>query len=739
MILLHVVEFDGFLMSFNKLINCFITCVIVIGISETVSGKNEEKLNQLLDTIYGCAKHIDAHEDNNPVLSLDDGGDQNRRSLQNVFALFEIELILILKRIYNDNITEITTNLTDDQVDNNGYVKITFSETRLSKEMCFYIPQCLDFIYTNSPSSSLLYTLGKLHRMICQSFYDVITKLCSILNRSIYTYYCTDTRSYKMHRIITYFDTIFNNYKVVYKQDFNVKEFIQSVQGIINTIDKTEMIKNNHELSKQLTIKYIFQPVTQHDYSYQDVQINNINLDFLLEFQDEVNNHLNVINNIYKNSMGLQSCVSKNEMFNFQYKENSTIQTVSRLLLYTLKRLRIFFLTNLTQFITQLPFDDINGVIDINELRVWISSMFDGICKRVPLLFIYIRLSSFEDTILYSYYSVFCDDNLNFVLNRCPSIGISTSSTSLLNVFCVIKSIKFKLLRNFYLTNTIDEISDITIDDHCSEVFIGYISKIYNVLDKYNQKETIHVWTTFEWLSGKTFLTEQYPNNDINNLKLMEIKVNKDVMLLSEAYHLVLQLNLNLNAMLNFYNLFLLHVDRQLAVYVCRQVLIISSYINEYFVRSSVLQNISKSLNWYHQVRQIFVEYFSVPFNNHGPSESMKSLINDIENLHLDTKSYRQLIPEDIFNDSLTWVKRQLSEKTITGLNNLVLKNCEIAFNFLMDLQSISQQSLSSSQIDYQNKCVDNHQQYCIESVQNMFTVKSKTRFVKNCLVKESQ
>lgn len=88
-------------------------------------------------------------------------------------------------------------------------------------------------------------------------------------------------RSNTVRRITKFCDTINTNYPEVYKKDFDIEKFIHAIHNVIITIDKMKTMSNNRELGELQTIEYIFQPITQHEYNYQDIQIDNTKLDFL--------------------------------------------------------------------------------------------------------------------------------------------------------------------------------------------------------------------------------------------------------------------------------------------------------------------------------------------------------------------------------------------------------------------------------------------------------------------------
>lgn len=148
------------------------------------------------------------------------------------------------------------------------------------------------------------------------------------------------------------------------------------------------------------------------------------------------------------------------------------------------------------------------------------------------------------------------------------------------------------------------------INDMCVISYRKYINDDYKIVIEYYGELYVNIWTTFDWLSGKHFLTNQHNNNnEINKLKETKIKVKIVTMTLSKAYYLILPLNSNLNTLFNFHNIILFYLEEEFNNYVNMQAMIIMMYLKymQTPIENTIIHRLGKSLKWYKKVKKPFL------------------------------------------------------------------------------------------------------------------------------------
>lgn len=733
-------------MSFCKILDCLIICVIIKGILVTASSEFEdEDIKRLLvDTIKKCGQQIRPIQGNIDMISLDKY--QNNMISDATFDLFEKELALTIKQVYSNllnrlpNVDAIIPTETEEPTEI-LYDILILSTTDSS--ICTLLPQCMDFIYVYSPKNSFVFAIEKWHRLICHTLTNLVKQSCTPNETYFNLYFCNIHVIRTLHEQIKSIDTINTNHPETYDTDFDLLNFVHTVISCIVNIDKTKLIMN----SKVPYNEYVFQPVIKYDYDYHDIQIDNAISIYTNTNKTTIEERLNFINNQFNYSTELQICVAPKELLIFQRMENSTNEMVSKILLHSLIGIGNLMRLNLIDFIENAyGKKKIILYYDFNQLM---TSTFNKICERIPLIYLYLRENSINDANLLSYYLSFCDDIIDFVISRCPNTYKTISGPTYHTVNCIIETMKDKIMFNFRSTNTLLEDNEPPNAIKCFDIYAQYITEIYDILFNYNTP--VHVWPTFVWLSGKYFLTIGYANIAINHLKQSEILVNNVLMTLSETYYLILPLRSNVNTLLIFHNLIFLHLDRLFGIYVCRHAMTIIRYLDEgYYTSKYKLQPLTKSLNWYIKVQKLFYEYLSVPVKRNPPSY-IQNLVLKITNIkHNDSRKIEELIPKEMHKEIKNWAYNTLVENRLEGLNDMALINCYDAMDFFLYFTLIVKQSLSlynPIEIFYTNNNINTnfsiqfnqYRGYCNRDVENMFSRKSKDKklnikFVLSCL-----
>lgn len=197
------------------------------------------------------------------------------------------------------------------------------------------------------------------------------------------------------------------------------------------------------------------------------------------------------------------------------------------------------------------------------------------------------------------------------------------------------------------------------------------------------------------------------PSLDFNNPNESEIKLNNVIMTLVHAYYLILLLNFELNAVLIFWKIILLHDNRQIAVYICRNSMTIILYFtNNLYAGESALPVLQNSLYWFYQVdKNKLIEYLDWPAK-HILTNYIVEIIQIIKVLNNKGLSkIKRMVLMNIFQEIGAWVLDLARDKiNVSILNNLALNNCKNSMAYVFNFISMANQSLSSYHIiDYPN------------------------------------
>ncbi|VVC46492.1 Hypothetical protein CINCED_3A015778, partial [Cinara cedri] len=164
--------------------------------------------------------------------------------------------------------------------------------------------------------------------------------------------------------------------------------------------------------------------------------------------------------------------------------------------------------------------------------------MLQGMCENIPLIFMYLKVKSLNnvnrcdgDSIEFSMYLTFCGDYKGYTDIRCanpfPGTEVKKVFEAKLND-CVSESVKNIWSWNIYkITKQVPEITDenYLTKENCIKLYLNYLTDIHYTIKTFYKGKTLGVWTTFEWLSGKYFLTENSESVDMNELKSKNITV----------------------------------------------------------------------------------------------------------------------------------------------------------------------------------------------------------------------
>lgn len=727
-------------MSFYRSFECLLICVIIIGISEKASsiGDKEEIKKRFVDAINECDRQILPIEGNNSTKTLDSY--QNGKILDEIFNLFGYELILVLKKIYNNYVNHIQNGVFDNQygttiLTESHYTIQILSETE--KTICSVILQCADFIFMWRPEISLIFSIAKLHRWLCLTLPELIEHSCTPAEFGDYFFTCQSKIIGTLIQNINSLNSMFTKYPKMFKNDYDIEKFITNIHDIIMQMDKMEIV-NNSQLPNN---EYIVLPGIFRTHALNDDLIVSTDLRIIFTELNDINNLLYNINSKYESSQETNKCFLPNKLNDIQKLGDTQITKVSEILVHALKGLGYLYRIHTNEFINKSGEKYEQSTIDYNGVKIWMSNMFDGVCKRVPLLLLYLWGNSIKDTESFNYYITFCDEIIMFVISRCPGVRKNTNDGVQHNVNCIVEAIKTKLSIRFpTTTTTTPEVNYESIDLKCANEYLGYISDAHKVLYKYDIGKLQYLWTTCNWLSGKYILAENHDNEAINQIKETVLELNGVQMTLTELYYLILPYKPNVKLLLASHTIICYLFRRQMAVHVVRHAITIIKYLeNGYNTGKSAFLSINNSVFWFRNICDKFYSNLNTPINL-DPSLYESSIIDQINILkNGELQKIKQLILEDMYQDAIGWAAEttanKLIQNNVEGLNMLAMLNCIDAMQIAYTLLSISQHKFSSctdsdcdnnlktnyNQIHISNK----YQHYCQVYVKNMFVGKS--------------
>lgn len=731
-------------MLFYKLFNCLNICVTICVIinGEQLSSNIEEKENgyemQLIYLVYEYSKNLQ------PLIGQCEKSSQHKDFVnglisEQVMECFGSEILLIIKLMYINYLSKFPMENSDSSLkaykSENKY-KITVLST-FEMEICSYIIQFADFIYICANTKlSLTFEIGKYHLLLCNTFPELVAQIC-IRDKDNTNYLCPiDNFNVLQNKIGSLKnsndDFIEQNYKDLIKGTY---VFIINVRKCLINIDKTRMMMNN----RLPTNDNVFRTINNE---YRDIEFDLINLHNRQNKQHKLVNRFTELNNNYINSITLIKCNLPSELLTIKQDEYAKPITVTKLLLHALKSLGNFFQLNMLQFVRELIITD-ELFINYDLINVWMSNTFNRICKYIPLILLYLSENKNIDTVLFGMYFTFCDDIMGFVCRHCLGVQISMNGKVRHNINCIVEAIKDKLLWNLYTINPKPEVNKL-INGICSDSHFKYISDVYEILIEYYDMISLDLWSTFDWMSGKHFLTRKYYSNDkIAKLKDTVIPVNEVDMTLLEAYYLILPLNSNLSTLLAFQNIIVHYLNQEYNYYVYRHALVLLAYLKYInYITEDIIINIKNSWNWYLETSKLFYKYLSLPIWK-KPENNIIIIISVLnENLNnANVKKLMEIIPGEYLNDIMSWLDSVIKgpkKQTVKGLNKLVMENCIDAIEYFNAFISIAQESLSSNEIinNHNNSNVNNNNningntenvylKYCTASLSNIFVEKT--------------
>ncbi|VVC46475.1 Hypothetical protein CINCED_3A013958 [Cinara cedri] len=409
----------------------------------------------------------------------------------------------------------------------------------------------------------------------------------------------------------------------------------------------------------------------------------------------------------------------------------SKFDAMHDLFVYTINRLQQFFSNTILS--TQKKNSRITekDLVDTGK----ITKMILESCQSISYILVFFKANKFKDDLkIFNVYFMFCFDFTEYANTRCISAFHGTPHAKHFKeerVNCLWESVKNLWTYNIFVTTT--QVPKIKNDKYlrnkdCIYYYRSYLTTLYDSIKLYDKE--IGVWTTYRWLSGKYFLTENFENVNMNELKLKNINIKNVTISLSVAYHAILPWHLNTFPVGLLHNMILQHLDRTMNMYVYRYALIIDLYLKRTSsrVNSHILQSIRDSVRWYTDGTELFYKYLDLPlFTDKDPqSESLpsfeiKTIISRIKHLDDNGKiSINDVIPKDVQADLLKWSETELpdNEDENHRFNTAINTNCMDAMDYMSTFISIAVNSLDIKSEFYPPSIT--YTEYCPKNIFNV-------------------
>ncbi|VVC26599.1 Hypothetical protein CINCED_3A004716 [Cinara cedri] len=635
------------------------------------------------------------------------------------------------------NLKKVTENITRDQGDDFGHVPdefiafqidlflilqqmayvlnkrngtgLTYNEYFVT--VCSLLPRCLDYININVFQNSITVLLNKMHIVLCQT---LPTHYLKTINSSR-----KDTEKeviYKeIERNLIYLISMLedktkinNNLFELLNYQKDSKNFLFEVYGIIGKIDKISCMSKKLE---SLNYYYTVQKTLNEKKLQKDDNRNNKNIQFLENEKVFLDVNINYTN-ILEKKCGLSK-------YKIRTNDLSKFDAMHELFVFTLNNLQQFFTNSI------LSTQNENSRITENVLEETgiITKMILDLCQSISYILVFFKENKFkDDPKMFNVYFTFCFDFTEYANTRCISAFHSTLDAIHFKEErsnCLWESLINIWTYNIFVTTT--EVPKIKIDK-------SYLTTLYDSIKLYDKE--IGVWTTYRWLSGKYFLTENFENVNMNELKLKNINIKNVTISLSVAYHAILPWHLNTFPVGLLHNMILQHLDRTMNTYVYRYALIIDLYLKRTSsrVNSHILQSIRDSVRWYTEGTELFYKYLDLPLytdkdpqNEPLPPVEMSTIILRIKHLDDNGKiNVDDIIPKDAKDDFLKWSETELPNNDDENhqFNTAINTNCMDAMDYMSTFISIAVNSLDIKSEFYPPSIT--YTEYCPKNIFNV-------------------
>jgi len=259
----------------------------------------------------------------------------------------------------------------------------------------------------------------------------------------------------------------------------------------------------------------------------------------------------------------------------------------------------------------------------------------------------------------------------------------------------------------------------------------NYIKNIHDAIKKYYNDTPLDVWTTFNFLSGKCFVTKEFTTSpEMNELKDHIMKVNEDNWTLSEFYYNLLPFNLNWKTISKFQRTIFSYIDSVKNRFFSRHIKMIAHYLKH---KNSIIDRtrlilLKETFKWYEEKLEEFNYYLNVTGININHKND-RSIITLIKNSNEKDVSIiiQEAISLDIEDELNKWIADEFPytkenctkpDDCVHRMRSVAINNCTGGAKFINAYISTAYESFVT---DRQNMDDDTLSSYCQEHINDFF------------------
>ncbi|VVC25729.1 Hypothetical protein CINCED_3A018402 [Cinara cedri] len=629
--------------------------IVLFQVNQVLVVKNEDlpKDNENFISVINTF-HIDIDPENSDNIISGHGLKEGSIEPQ-VFVTFENNLLLILQQMafyYSDKEYGVF------------YTEYIFN-------VCSLLPRLLDFLYMGSVINSNIILLNRIYLVFCKklpSFYKNYNEEDISNNNKTHFKEQLDHISLFIQSSVeeeTELEKyLYNKFE---KYEFQNIKYLSTIYEIIGSINMIPIMKNNPGIQfYDIFINY-------SQYQNMIIQTPKSLKGIGKNIQRVTDNGFEKINENYIEIIIQNECGELNNRLKEQDLTKPTV--IYELMLFTFKRLTNDYLYYISESLNTL-----NENTEYLKIKNNLLVMLEVTCNYFPLVLMYLIELNINDTNLLSLYLTFCSNSKGFANNvRCSSFFQATIADegSENNRNCKLESTRNYLMRNILtITDKVSEINKNVYNEVCTKANLDFIKNIHDfVFNEHYEGSTVPVWTTFEWLSGTYFLTDNHSSDDMNEIKFSNMTIKGENMSLSVAYYAIVPWILNSQAIMNFHNTIFMNLKTTMDLYVYQHAVIINLYLKNqrnninWNAEDKVIKFIRNSFLWYKQGTIIFYEYLNLPYvqglKNVAKLDSIISVIENINKTNF--RDIDILIKDYDVKDNM----RQLFDKKIFKSNEI--------------------------------------------------------------------
>lgn len=633
---------------------------------------------------------------------------------------------------------------------------------------CTHVHRYLDFVYVGTEYIGPILELQKIYPLLCDSWFKTIRDNCTY-NSSVEFIEKDRKRSrlYKCNKSVA--DELLAMTDI---NAFNDKcdvtatglwdwldqsaDYLQIMCDILLHIDKLKLLREYRRLRPE---KCVFKDVAVEDGTPQFITAKNPSLVYVYRNICEV-----FTENIFRltNDSTKQSCDQLKMTTDAQLKtENDTyIKTIFEKhgkpalpvekivdVMKFIRVLMVFSFHSLERYFSN-HFTGSDEYVEREVIEQKMIDTFKNVCDYATLIVFYLKDDNHGDTRLIDLYGLYCSGNVDLYRSRCLSAdGVWYSSR------CVIRSLNEKFMVNNYYNLTINDQVALNADNNpyndpltvpvlnsdksivnefnYTEYMLKYIKTVHGIIQRYCTP-CVHTleWKALDWLwKAGYFVTKEFDNSVLNQLKHETMDLNGVQVTLSTVYYSVLPWHSNVNTIKIFHNHVMRGLDKLMSTFLYRHLKLIFYYFgmfSDFNYYKFVFTKLLDSITWYTSTT-MFVNKYLCLSDTYKPRLSTKNITQIIENDDVDLLArIDREIPIDENEDLKRWLNGIINDRPnsnilIGTLREKTKENCKLALEFRDDfIQTVKEIMTIEEVVDlHVTKRLKN--KYCVEKIEYVF------------------